>query len=109
MPTPALVLPLGALITGFVLLAVPTIILMGVWTAVTVARILFPERPLPFDAPARRQRRTLRGEAVPVRLRDIMEDQALRQAHRAEAPVERPEGGPPAPHPLFDDLWVRRN
>ena len=109
MPTPALVLPLGALITGFFLLAVPTIILMGVWTAVTVARILFPERPLPFDATVRRQRRTLRGEAVPVRLRDILEDQVLRQARRAEAPVERPSDEAPAPHPLFDDLWARRN
>lgn len=109
MPTPALVLPLGALVTGFVLVVIPTIILMGVWTVVTVARILLPERSLPFEASARRRRRTLRGEAVPVRLRDIMEDQELRRAQSAAAPVERAPGEAPAPHPLFDDLWLRRN
>jgi hypothetical protein len=107
MPTPALVLPLAALVTGFFLVAIPTLVLMAVWTAVTVARILFPERPLPFDGSQRRRRRTLQGEAVPVRLRDILEDQALRQSQGA--PVERQPGEGPAVHPLFDDLWLRRN
>lgn len=109
MPTPALVLPLGALVAGFFLVAIPTLILMTVWTVITVARILFPERPLPFDASARRQRRTLRGEAVPVRLRDIMEDQALRQARPHAAPLGGGREAGPSTHPLFEDLWVRRN
>lgn len=102
----AILLPLGALVTGFFLVAIPTVLLMTVWTVVTIARILFPEKPLPFDASARRQRATLRGESVPVRLRDILEDQA-----RQPARTPRVEGDPALPetHPLFDDLWLRRN
>ena len=105
----AIVLPLGALVTGFFLVAIPTVLLMTVWTVVTVARILFPERPLPFEAASRRRRAMLRGESVPVRLRDIMEDQARQPvpAPPAEAAVE--QGELPERHPLFDDLWLRRN
>lgn len=102
----AVVLPLGAIVTGFVLVALPTALLMMVWTVVTVLRILFPERPLPFDAAARRQRATLRGESVPVRLRDILEDQARQ---RVPAPPAEGDGGLPERHPLADDLWLRRN
>ena len=106
----AILLPLGALVTGFFLVAIPTVLMMTVWTIVTVVRILFPERPLPFDGSMRRRRATLRGESVPVKLRDILEDQERqRQAQPVRAP--RPEGEPPEPepHPLFDDLWLRRN
>lgn len=106
----AIILPQGALVTGFFLVAIPTVLIMTVWTIVTVIRILFPERPLPFDGSARRQRAALRGESVPVRLRDILEDQERRrQAQTVRAP--RPDGAPPEPepHPLFDDLWLRRN
>ncbi|MDT0631332.1 hypothetical protein RQM47_04655 [Rubrivirga sp. S365] len=100
----AVVLPLGAIVTGFVLVALPTVLLMAVWTVVTVLRILFPERPLPFDAAARRQRARIRGESVPVRLRDILEDQA-----RQPVPAPPADGDLPDRHPLADDLWLRRN
>ena len=104
----AVVLPLGAVVTGFVMVAVPTILLMTVWTIVTVLRILFPERPLPFDPASRRRRATMRGESVPVRLRDIMEDQA-----RQPLPARRVDAEPgvdlPERDPLLEDLWRRRN
>ena len=106
----AILLPLGALVTGFFLVAIPTVLIMTVWTIVTVVRILFPERPLPFDGVSRRERAAARGESVPVRLRDILEDQERRRlAQPVRAP--RPDGEPaePEPHPLFDDLWLRRN
>ena len=102
----AAVLPLGALIAGFFVVVVPVVILMTVWACVTMVRILFPERPLPFEAAALRQRATTRGEAVPVRLRDIIEDQSLR--HTEAAPAGDPEAVAPR-HPFADDLWLRRN
>lgn len=101
-----LALPLGALVTGLFLVAVPVTILMAVWAAVTVVRILFPERPLPLEAAARRERAVRRGDAVPVRLRDILEDQALR--HAAAASGAEGETTAP-PHPFAEDLWLRRN
>ena len=110
-----LALPLGFALTAFVIAAVPALLLMLVWSAVTTMRILFPERPLPPpDVGAERLRRSLRtGEAVPVRLRDIVDAQraqaaeldAARQAARDEAPGATPA----APHPFIADLWLRRN
>lgn len=98
--------PLGALIVGLFAVAVPAIILMSVWAGVTALRLLFPEEPLPSDPAARRRRAAGGGEFVPVRLRDILEDQQAR--HRVGARA-RP-GGPVAEgHPLADDLWLRRN
>lgn len=92
---------------AFFLVAIPVIVLVAVWAAVTMVRILFPERPLPFEAAARRQRATLEGRAVSVRLRDILEDQAHRQAATASG-TGQPEGSE-APHPLVADLWAQRN
>ena len=99
-------LPLGALIVGLFAVAVPAIILMSVWAGVTALRLLFPEEPLPFDPAARRRRAAQKGEFVPVRLRDILEDQQARQSVAARA--ARGEHVPDA-HPLADDLWLRRN
>ncbi len=113
MLSPAVALPLGALVAGLALVAVPVLILVFVWAAVTTLRILLPERPLPFEPVERRRRATLRGESVPVRLRDILEDQARRrtaargQADELEANESEPAASPM--HPLFDDLWLRRN
>lgn len=101
----AVALPVGAIVTGFVMVAVPILLLAGVWAVVTSMRILFPERPLPFDPVVRRQRAASRGESVPVRLRDILEDEALRQT--AAAGDEPPPA--PRPHPFVEDLWLRRN
>ncbi|WP_420456495.1 hypothetical protein [Rubrivirga sp.] len=102
--------PLGAIFVAFFAVAVPAILLMAVWAGVTAFRILFPDEPLPLDPVARRRRLAARGESVPVRLRDIMEDERARQATSAAERVV-PRGTPPSPrtHPLFDDLWLRRN
>ncbi len=86
--------------------AVPAALLMAVWAGVTAFRLLLPEDTLPFDSAARRQRATARGEMVPVRLRDILEDQQARRAVAARGAT--PEAGPP-PNPFVEDLWLRRN
>ena len=96
-------LPVGALIVGLFAVAVPAIILMSVWAGVTALRLLFPEDALPTDPAARRRRAAADGEFVPVRLRDIIEDQQARRSVAVRA-GEGPDG-----HPLFDDLWLRRN
>ena len=111
----ALTLPVAAAETAFVLAAVPALLLMLIWSGVTAMRILFPERPLPpVDPTGDRLRRALHtGDAVPVRVRDIVnaqraqaaEVEAAREAARAEAP----EATPAAPHPFIADLWLRRN
>ena len=104
--------PLGALIVGLFAVAVPAIILMSVWAGVTALRLLFPEEPLPFDPASRRRRATLKGEFVPVRLRDILEDQQARQSVAARMARERDAAGEHPltdGHPLADDLWLRRN
>jgi hypothetical protein len=108
-------LPLGAnVFVVFFVVAIPAILLMAVWAGVTAFRILFPDEPLPMDPVSRRRRLTARGESVPVRLRDILDDQRARQAVGTHptvpdetAEADTPRG--PATHPLFADLWLRRN
>ena len=39
---------LAATLSAFVVAAVPALIFMAIWTAVTALRILRPERPLPL-------------------------------------------------------------
>lgn len=101
--------PLGALVVAFFWVAVPAVLLLAVWAGMTAFRILFPERPPPFEPPPRR-RATAGGESVPVRLRDILEDQQARRsvATRGEEAGDAPPASPAA-HPLFEDLWLRRN
>ncbi|MAQ93220.1 hypothetical protein B1759_07640 [Rubrivirga sp. SAORIC476] len=99
---------------AFFAVTIPTILLLAVWAGVTAFRILFPDEALPMDAVSRRRRLAARGESVPVRLRDIMDDQRARQAVGSfpvlpgdasePRPVDRPET-----NPLFADLWLRRN
>lgn len=110
-----LALPLAAAETAFVLMAVPALLLMLVWSAVTAMRILFPERPLPpVDPDGARLRRALHaGDAVPVRVRDIVNAQRAQaaelEAAREAAREEAPGATPAAPHPFIADLWLRRN
>lgn len=111
----ALPLPLAAAETAFALMAAPLILLMFVWAGISVMRLMFPERPLPpVDPDGERLRRALHdGDAVPVRVRDIVNAQrahaaeihAAREAARAEAP----DATPAEPHPFIADLWLRRN
>lgn len=99
--------PVAALFVAFFWIAVPAILLMAVWAGVTAYQLLFHDDALPLDPTLQRRRRTAQGESVPVRLRDIIEDERARQAVAEAASSEGP-AGPPS-HPLFDDLWLRRN
>lgn len=94
--------PLAAIETGLFLLAAPLLLLMGIWAVVTAARILLPEAPLPLDRIARARRR---GEAAPIRAREIVAEQ-----RRRPAPTF-PSGGeaPPESESIADALWARRN
>ena len=102
--------PLAAILAGFVLIALPIIVLMTAWTVVTMVRILFPERVLPFDPSAHRQRARQRGQAVPVRFRDLVDDQ--RHAEAPAMPYQPPADASSTtevPRALMNDLWLRRN
>ena len=99
--------PVAALVVAFFWVAVPAILLMAVWAGVTAYQLLFHDDALPHRPPPQR-RWTGQGESVPVRLRDILEDERARRSVTAPASGDAP-AGPPAQHPLFDDLWLRRN
>ena len=101
----------AAVVSAFALVAVPVVVLMGVWTAVMVFRLVFPERPLPFDAAARRAAAQRRGEAVPVRLEDLLADQRRRAAApRSCHPAGEADLPPALPSGRWtSDLWLRRN
>jgi hypothetical protein len=81
-------------------IAAPALILMAVWTAVNVARLLFPERGLPLSGPARRAAARRRGQSIPVRAFDIVEDLRRRPVRPAmpqrEAVAEGERPGPAA-------------
>jgi hypothetical protein len=99
------------MVTGiFALFVFPSILLMAIWTTVNVGRLLFPEEDLPFDAAARRARARRRGQAVPVRAYDIVDDLRRRPVRpvmpRREAVAE---GEQPGGTTLSEDLWLRRN
>lgn len=103
--------PVGALFVAFFAVAVPAILLMAVWAAVTALRILFPERSLPYDSSARRHPLGS-GIGTPVRLHDILENEKARRARTAAARVEGDREAAargPRAHPLAEDLWMRRN
>ena len=109
MPSPAAVLPmppLAAIEARILILAVPMLLLMAVWALATALRILMPEAPLPLHRMARTRRR---GEPVPVRLREIADEQ-----RRRPAPVFPPAavgGGDPEARAetIAEALWARRN
>lgn len=90
--------PLAAIETGIFLLAVPMLLLMGVWAVITAFRILMPEQPLPIDRRARR-----RGEPAPVRAREIVAEQ-----RRRPAPVFDAESSSES-ESIAESLWARRN
>lgn len=103
--------PVAAVATGFVMVALPAIILMAIWTMVTMWRVVFPDDELPFDQGVSREIARRRGEAVPVRLADIMEEQRIHPTwpvmpRREHVKADLDEG---RPNPLAEDLWRRRN
>lgn len=95
-------LPLSAFIAGFFVVAIPAMLLMSIWASVTAWQMLFPSEPTPRDPAARRRQATERGAFVPVRVRDIVDDQRARQS-------VMPGANLPDVHPWADDLWLRRN
>jgi hypothetical protein len=99
--------PVAALFVAFFWIAVPAILLMAVWAGVTAYQLLFHDDALSPQPGGRPRRWTGQGESVPVRLRDIVEDERARRSVAEAASGDGP-AGPPA-HPLFDDLWLRRN
>jgi hypothetical protein len=101
----------AAIVSGFVLVAIPVIILVVVWAAVSAFRLYFPERPLPLlpDDVLIREKARLNGEAVAVSALDIRED-LRRKKH--EALVTYQYAGTATAHvpePWIADLHRRRN
>lgn len=98
-----------AAVSALLVAAVPVALFLLIWVVVTAMRLLFPERPLPFDPAARREAARRRGEAVAVRARDIADDlrrEAPRPAFPSSQPVPSEDGAHTA---LAADLWQRRN
>jgi hypothetical protein len=95
------------------ILAAPMLFFMLIWAVVTAYRIYFPEKPLPFeqDPMMVRRRVTATGRSVAVGVREIREDQRMRQ--RAVARTSYHYAGGLSleglPEDWMEDLWVRRN
>lgn len=102
---------LAAVITAFVAAALPALLFMAIWTAVTVFRILYPERPLPFgrDGVAERQAARARGDVLKVGVREIREDLQIhsRELTRSYDLVGGCSHG--IPEVWLEDLYRRRN
>lgn len=102
---------LAAVISVLVIAAVPVAVLMAVWTAVTMYRILYPERPLPLgrDAAAARRAARSRGEAVDVGFREIRDDMRT-HARELAWPYHHAGGGSHRiPESWIEDVYRRRN
>lgn len=108
-------LPLAS-VSALLIVAFPVLMLMVVWTVVTMARILFPESDvLPYEVLiSRLEAARHTGKAVPVRARDIVEDLRRMPPCPVSSRVPAlPEGTDPDgldPRALLAaDLWKRRN
>ncbi|MEM1127119.1 MAG: hypothetical protein AAGI71_10740 [Bacteroidota bacterium] len=96
----------------FALLVAPILFFMVTWAVVTVYRLYFPEEPLPYDQDPTmlRRRATLQGHSVPVGVREIREDQRLRQHTVVPASYHYAcDGSCGLPEAWVNDLWERRN
>lgn len=102
---------LAAAISALVVAAVPVAVFVAVWSAVTIFRILYPERPLPLgrDGAAERRAARSRGEAVGVGFREIRED--MRTHARELARPYHHAGGCShgIPESWIEDVHRRRN
>lgn len=81
---------------------------MLVWAIVTAGRILFPERPLPFDREFSLRAWTMHSRSrAPVH---VTASRATALSHSAQAPYHFEEGHSDGlPESWVDDLWLRRN
>ena len=103
--------PAAAALSVLVAVAVPTAILMVVWTLVAVSRILVPEQPLPFvrDEVAERRAASARGESVGVGFREIHDDMRVHVRELA-CPYRHAVGHPYGiPDVWVADVYRRRN
>ena len=101
----------AALVSGFVLIAIPIIILVVVWAAVSVFRLYFPEDPLPLlpDDVLLREQARLNGEAVAVSALDIRSDLRRRKHDAVVAYHYAGMARAHVPDPWIEDLRRRRN
>lgn len=102
---------LAAALSALVVAAVPVAVLMAVWSAVAMYRVLFPERPLPFvrDEAAERHAARARGEAVHVGFREIRDDMRLHVRELAR-PYHHAGGcSHGIPEAWIEDVYRRRN
>lgn len=96
----------GALGTGLVLAAMPLVLVMTVWTAYTMARILFPDgEKVMGRAPASRVTTQAR-RTVQTRVHDLTTPNPVRTEE--PGPPRRLEGSDGF-DALMEDLWLRRN
>lgn len=97
----------------FAVVAMPVLFFALVWVAVTAYRLLYPEKPLPFerDPIIVRRQAAASGEEVPVGVREIREDQQhLQSIHSRTTPYSYLYGVSDGfPEYWADDLWQRRN
>ncbi len=99
----------ASIISLFLLIAVPVIVLMTVWAVVTLGRVLFPERLRRRKTVAREQ--MVSGPEIVKRVtsKDIVEDIYRQAAHPVEEEPHFVEDARQEFEPLFSDLWLRRN
>ena len=103
----------AAIVSALFMVAVPVIVLATIWGLLTIMRLAFPERPLPFDGPSRRALYREKGFSVPVGAREIRAD-VLRRAQSLALPYVYVPGHP-VPHdggvpaPWLEDVHERRN
>ncbi|NBC17894.1 MAG: hypothetical protein GVY18_11335 [Bacteroidetes bacterium] len=97
----------------FAVVAMPVLFFALVWVAVTAYRLLYPEKPLPFerDPILVRRQAAATGKDVPVGVREIREDQQHLQTMRSRTtPYHYLDGVSDGfPETWADDLWQRRN
>lgn len=89
------------------LILIPTAFCMLTWVVVTAGRLLFPERPLPFDRDRLQAWPPQASLEVPVAARDIRQDQQRRRQVRTYQYLGGDSEGLPAA--WHDELWLRRN
>ncbi len=109
-PLIAVAMPGGALGIGLFLIAMPIMLVMTIWAAFTMARILFPERPLQIGRVPRSLVQRRRRGATSVRLHDLLEEEE-RSPSKPAMPASRAmtEGDQSDADLLWEDLWLRRN
>lgn len=96
----------------FLVLIGPILVCLFVWVGVTVYRLYYPERPLPFEQSAAVGRECVRedGSPVPVGVREIRAQQRRERRQENVTVYNYAWGGSEGvPDEWREDLWRRRN